>query len=177
MKNATIRRSNQFRLMKNDKKFDLMNSTSWKNEFRSHEIRPPDPEPTQRHFNWFNYFRKILFPCSFFFGIFKIHQMFSPEWFLRWVLPHQSLLPRPSGSMKCNVPKETISDFSPWAPKSYRDSPRPKDPSTPTLPRNRVYLKRLHHHKLYSLWISNIMQSKNKIYRKCPSFLVQWYLN
>ena len=30
-------------LMKNDKKFNLMNSTSWKNEFRSHEIQPPDP--------------------------------------------------------------------------------------------------------------------------------------
>ncbi len=34
-----------FDLMKNDKKFDLMNLTSWKNEFWSHEIRPPDPEP------------------------------------------------------------------------------------------------------------------------------------
>ncbi len=32
--------------MKNGKKFGLMNSTSWKNEFWSHEIRPPDPEPT-----------------------------------------------------------------------------------------------------------------------------------
>ncbi len=30
--------------MKNDKKLDLMNSTSWKNEFWSHEIPPPDPE-------------------------------------------------------------------------------------------------------------------------------------
>ncbi len=27
-----------------EKKNDLMNSTSWKNEFQSHEIRPPDPE-------------------------------------------------------------------------------------------------------------------------------------
>ncbi len=33
-----------FDLMKNEKKFDLMNSTSWKNEFWSHEIRPLDPE-------------------------------------------------------------------------------------------------------------------------------------
>jgi hypothetical protein len=33
-----------FDLMKNEKKFDLMYSTSWKSEFRSHEIRPPDPE-------------------------------------------------------------------------------------------------------------------------------------
>ena len=31
--------------MKNDKKFDLMNLTSWKNEFWSHEIRPPDHFP------------------------------------------------------------------------------------------------------------------------------------
>jgi hypothetical protein len=30
--------------MKSAKKFDLMNSFSWKNEFWSHEIRPPDPE-------------------------------------------------------------------------------------------------------------------------------------
>jgi len=30
--------------MKSAKKFDLMNSISWKNEFRSHEIRPPDPQ-------------------------------------------------------------------------------------------------------------------------------------
>ena len=30
--------------MKSEKKFDLMNSISWKNEFRSHEIRPPDPQ-------------------------------------------------------------------------------------------------------------------------------------
>ncbi len=30
--------------MKSAKKFDLMNSISWKNEFWSHEIRPPDPK-------------------------------------------------------------------------------------------------------------------------------------
>ncbi len=34
-----------FDLMKSDKKFDLMNLTSWKNEFRSHEIRPHDHFP------------------------------------------------------------------------------------------------------------------------------------
>ncbi len=34
-----------FDLMKNEKKFDLMNLTLWKNEFRSHEIRPPDHFP------------------------------------------------------------------------------------------------------------------------------------
>ena len=33
--------------MKSAKKFDLMNSITWKNEFWSHEIRPPDPEPSQ----------------------------------------------------------------------------------------------------------------------------------
>ncbi len=49
--------------MKNEKKFDLMNSTSWKNEFPSHEIRPPDPESPKHchhflfrllstYFNW-----------------------------------------------------------------------------------------------------------------------------
>ncbi len=29
--------------MKNEKKFDRINSTTWKNEFWSHEIQPPDP--------------------------------------------------------------------------------------------------------------------------------------
>ena len=33
-----------FDLMKSAKKFDLMNSISWKNEFQSHEIWPHDPE-------------------------------------------------------------------------------------------------------------------------------------
>ena len=31
--------------MKTAKKFDLMSLISWKNQFRSHEIWPPDPEP------------------------------------------------------------------------------------------------------------------------------------
>jgi len=34
--------------MKIEKKFDLMNSISWKNEFRSHEIRPHDHFPENR---------------------------------------------------------------------------------------------------------------------------------
>ena len=45
-KKATTDKSiiRNFDLMKNEKKFDLMNSTSWKSEFWSHEIWPPDPE-------------------------------------------------------------------------------------------------------------------------------------
>ncbi len=37
-----------FDLMKSEKKFDLMNLISWKNEFWPHEIRPPDPQSIYR---------------------------------------------------------------------------------------------------------------------------------
>ncbi len=48
MKKGLIRRSNhyyKFRPHEKWEKFDLMNSISWKKQFRSHEIQPPDPEP------------------------------------------------------------------------------------------------------------------------------------
>jgi hypothetical protein len=41
-----------FDLIKSAKKFDLMNSISWKIEFRSHEIRPPDPESWWHSCSW-----------------------------------------------------------------------------------------------------------------------------
>jgi hypothetical protein len=50
--------------MKNDKKLDLMNSTSWKNEFWSHEIRPPDPESPNPHPNNISVFNYKFYNCN-----------------------------------------------------------------------------------------------------------------
>ncbi len=59
MKNAAVRRSNQllgistsWKMTKNLTSWTNLISTSWKSEFRSHEIRPPDPESQHYSFSW-----------------------------------------------------------------------------------------------------------------------------
>jgi hypothetical protein len=57
-----IRRSNQLLGISTSWKM-TKNSTSWKNEFRTHEIRPPDPESlVQGHF--LNFRRRSLYAIS-----------------------------------------------------------------------------------------------------------------
>jgi hypothetical protein len=50
-----------FDLMKSAKKFDLMNSISWKSDFWSHEIWPPDPESNSCWTDYYYWYLNDLF--------------------------------------------------------------------------------------------------------------------
>jgi hypothetical protein len=60
--------------MKTAQKFDLMNSISWKSEFWSHEIQPPDPEPIKKYF--------FKLPKSYFLKLSSIY--FSLTEIMKW---------------------------------------------------------------------------------------------
>ncbi len=66
--------------MKSAKKFDLMNSISWKIKFRSHEIWPPDPESkinklnlTYDTKNKFEHYELCIYREFFYNSIYAIH--------------------------------------------------------------------------------------------------------